>query len=84
MRKIMSGEWASSIVTTSAREGLFAPAFCAFIVRRVRLVVGGAALGDSACLSKSCVTCVGTGYSGLGRAVSEAIVGTIPCGVAIL
>jgi len=49
-RKRMSGEWLSSMLTMSEREGLFAPAFCALIVRRVRFVsVGGAAASVSTC-----------------------------------
>ena len=74
MRKIMSREWSSSIVTISAREGLFAPAFCALIVRRVRLVVRGAAQKDCACPSKSCVSSVVIGSVDVGRAVCEASV----------
>ncbi len=54
----MSREWSSSIVTISDREGLFAPAFCALIVRSVSVVaVKGAALNDCACLSMRCVSC---------------------------
>ncbi len=56
MRKIMSREWSSSMGTISDREGLFAPAFCALIVRSVRLVaVGRATLSDCACLAMSFV-----------------------------
>ena len=49
MRKKMSGEWSSIILTRSVREGLFAPAFCALIVRNVRIVVVGGATA-SGCL----------------------------------
>ncbi len=38
MRKRKSGEWSSRMVTMSKREGLLGPAFCAFIVRSVRVV----------------------------------------------
>ncbi len=50
----MSGDWSSSMVTMSEREGLFAPAFCALIVRRVRLVADeGAATSDCECSAVS-------------------------------
>jgi hypothetical protein len=55
VRKIMYGEWSSSMLTMSAREGLFAPAFCALIVRSVRSVAdGGAAASDCECSAMSC------------------------------
>ncbi len=38
MRKIISGECSSNMLTRSASEGLFAPAFCALIVSNVRFV----------------------------------------------
>jgi len=60
----MSGEWPSSMVTMSEREGLFAPAFCAFIVSSVRLVVvGGATAGDCACPALTCAPCGVVGMS---------------------
>ena len=56
--KRMSGEWSSSMVTISDREGLFVPAFCALIVRSVRVVAAGvAAASDCACLAMSCGPC---------------------------
>ncbi len=51
----MFGDWSSSMVTMSEWEGLFAPAFCASIVRSVRLVAdGGAATSDCECSALSC------------------------------
>ncbi len=38
MRKRKSGEWSSRMDIMSDREGLLGPAFCAFIVRNVRVV----------------------------------------------
>ncbi len=37
-KKRKFGEWSSRMVTMSEREGLLGPAFCAFIVRNVRVV----------------------------------------------
>ena len=46
MIKRMSGEWSTGLVTMSEREGMFVPAFCALIVRNVRIVnVGGTSAG---------------------------------------
>ena len=51
----MSGDWPSSMATTSAREGLFAPALCTLIVRSVRLVaVEEAATSDCERSAGSC------------------------------
>jgi len=85
VRKRMSGEWSSSMVTMSEREGLFAPAFCAFIVRSVRLVVvRGAAAGDCACPALTRVPCGVVGKSVyVGLAESEASVRSLPCWVDI-
>ena len=41
VKNIMSGEWSSSKVTIPEREGLFAPAVCALIVIKVRIVYDG-------------------------------------------
>ena len=46
------------MVTISDREGLFAPAFCAFILRSVRLVAVGGGSGEfCACLAMTCAPC---------------------------
>jgi len=48
VKKRMSGKWPSSIATMSEREGLFVPAFCALIVRNLRIMdVGGTSVGGS-------------------------------------
>ena len=78
----MSGEWSSSMVTISDREGLFAPAFCALIVRSVRIVAaGGAAVGDCACFSMRCVTRGVIGSVDVGFAGGKAPVGSLLCWV---
>ncbi len=41
VKKRMSGEWSSSMLSMPVREGLFAPAFWALMVKNVRLVVVG-------------------------------------------
>ena len=70
------------MVTISVREGLFAPAFCALIVRSVRLVaVGGAAASECACLAMRCVPCEAIGSVDVGLAGGEASVGSLPCWV---
>ena len=81
----MSGEWSSSMVTVSDREGLFAPAFCALIVRSVRIVAAmGAAVSDCSCLVMSCVPCEVIGSVDVGLARDEASVGSWPCWVGFL
>ena len=79
----MSGECSESMVTMSEREGLFAPAFCALIVRSVRLVdVGGAAASDCTCPALTCAPCGVVGVSVyVGLVESEASVGSLPCWV---
>jgi hypothetical protein len=55
IRKRTSRDWSSSMVTMSEREGLFAPAFCALIVRSVRIMAdGGTTMGDCECSALSC------------------------------
>jgi hypothetical protein len=77
----MSGECSSSMVTMSEREGLFDPAFCAFIVRNVSIVaVGGTTVSGSVgpdvtgspCGMVRMSVCVGS-------AEEEASIGSMPC-----
>ena len=79
----MSREWSSSMVTMSEREGLFVPAFCALIVKNVRIVfAGGTAVGGSAGFDMSgspsgerkMSLCVGPSEE-------EAFIGSMPCRV---
>ena len=81
VRKRMSGEWSSSMLTMSEREGLFAPAFCAFIVRRVRFVsVGGVTASVCTCLVVPWAPGGMVGVSvNLGLAEGEASLGSLPC-----
>ena len=67
------------MVTMSDREGLSAPAFCALIVRSVRLVaVGGAAASDCARLAMTCAPCEVVVSVDVGLAGEEASVRSLP------
>ena len=82
----MSGECSASMVTMSEREGLFAPAFCALIVRSVRLVaVRGADASDCACPAMTCAPCGVVVVSvDVGLAEGETSARSLPCWVDVL
>jgi len=84
VRKRMSGEWLSSMVTMSEREGLFVIAFCAFIVRNVRIVdVGGTSVGVSSGPAVTSSPCEMVRVSMcVVPAEEEASIGSMPCRVA--
>ena len=81
----MSGEWSSSMLTMSEREGLFAPAFCVLIVRNVRLVpVGGGTAIDRSCSSMAFAPCGVVEVSVyVGLVEGEGSVRSVPCWVDI-
>ncbi len=59
VKKRMSGEWSSSMLSMPVGEGLFAPDFWALMVRNVRVVVVGKT--SAGCCSGPVLTCSSCG-----------------------
>ena len=72
----MSGEWSSNIWTMSVREGLFAPAFCAFSVRILIRTVSASATALGGCSTPSGRSAPGMVGGGSWR--GESGVGVVP------
>ena len=83
VKKRMSGERSSSMVTMSEREGLFVPAFCALNMRNVRIVdVGGTSVGGSSGSVVTSSPCEMVRVSMcIVPAEEEASIGYMPCRV---
>ena len=75
----MSGEWSSNMLSMSVREGLFAPAFWALMVRNVRVVVVGKTPADG-CSGPvlACSSCETVVSLHVRTPVEEAFVGYAP------